>query len=168
MINIFYATCLSRHLFADTSTSSWQLRRSHQKEAQEMGFRAGREAARGAGRRDCFQAQEAGLQIKAGIAGAEWGCPGQTRETTHPPPLQPFSRMLSLPLRALVLPCSSDLWSLHGKQDDDRNFKGACLKAVVSLPSRPWLQAPRLSVPQEAPGTPAPESVSPRPTSHLL
>ena len=63
-----------------------------------MGFRAGREAARGAGRRDCFQAQEAGLQIKAGIAGAEWGCPGQTRETTHPPPLKPFSWSRLAPL----------------------------------------------------------------------
>lgn len=56
MINIFYATCLSHHLFADTSTSSWQLRRYHQKESQKMSFQQV-EGKKVTGQGICFQAE---------------------------------------------------------------------------------------------------------------
>lgn len=55
-----------------------------------------------------FRPKAAGLEI-GGIAGAEWGRSGQTRETTHPAPLQLFYRMLSLHSEAPVSPHSADL-----------------------------------------------------------
>lgn len=86
LINVFYAPCLSHHLFADTSTSSWQLKRSHQKESQEVRFPEGGgergTGQGGGGGGTAFRLQGPGLERKELGSGRGMGRTGEV--TTHP------------------------------------------------------------------------------------